>query len=60
VVEAEAPIPAARAPWAAVIDILNSSVADPVGSGPFWPDPDLDVWDRIRILTINNEKLFGV
>jgi hypothetical protein len=30
-----------------------SSVADPdpVGSGPFWsaPDPDPDVWDRIRI-----------
>jgi hypothetical protein len=27
------------------------SVADPdlVGSGPFWSDPDPDVWDRIRI-----------
>jgi hypothetical protein len=30
--------------------IHANSVADPdtVGSGPFWPDPD--VWDRIRIL----------
>jgi hypothetical protein len=22
---------------------------DPVGSGPFWSDPDPDIWDRIRI-----------
>jgi hypothetical protein len=35
---------------------VKTSVADldpdPVGSGPFWsdPDPDPDVWDRIRIL----------
>jgi hypothetical protein len=32
---------------------LGNNVADPdpnpVGSGPFWLDPDPDVWDRIRI-----------
>jgi hypothetical protein len=30
----------------------GTSVVDPdlVGSGPFWSDPDPDVWDRIRIL----------
>jgi hypothetical protein len=27
---------------------------DPVGSGPFWSDPDLDpdIWDWIRILAL--------
>jgi hypothetical protein len=25
------------------------NIADPDGSGPFWPDLDPDVWDRIRI-----------
>jgi hypothetical protein len=30
---------------------FQTSVADPdpVGSGPFWSDPDMDVWDRIWI-----------
>jgi hypothetical protein len=36
-----------------------ASVADPdpVGSGPFWSDPDPDVWDRfrIRILALIND-----
>jgi hypothetical protein len=28
---------------------------DPVGSEPFWSDPDLDVWDRIRIPALIND-----
>jgi hypothetical protein len=28
---------------------MIASVPDPVGSEPFWSDPDLDVRDRIRI-----------
>jgi hypothetical protein len=30
---------------------------DPVGSGPFWSDPDPDVWDRIRILALINDHI---
>jgi hypothetical protein len=29
--------------------VCNVADPDPIGSGPFWPDPDPDVWDRIRI-----------
>jgi hypothetical protein len=33
-----------------VVLLVPTSVADPdpVGSGPFWSDPDPDVWERIR------------
>jgi hypothetical protein len=38
---------------------LKFSVADPdpVGSGPYWSDPDPDVWDRIwfRIRALRND-----
>jgi hypothetical protein len=27
------------------------------GSGPFWSDPDPDVWDRIRILALINDSV---
>jgi hypothetical protein len=27
------------------------------GSGPFWSDPDPDVWDRIRILALINDPI---
>jgi hypothetical protein len=37
--------------------IRYSSVADPVGSGNFWSDPDPDVWDRIRILALINDAI---
>jgi hypothetical protein len=39
------------------IVIITGSVADPnpVGSGPFWSDPD--VWDRIRILALINDPI---
>jgi hypothetical protein len=30
---------------------------DPVGSGPFWSDPDPDVWKRIRILALKNDLI---
>jgi hypothetical protein len=32
---------------------------DPVGSGPFWsdPDPDRDVWNRIRIRALINDPI---
>jgi hypothetical protein len=46
-----------------VINNITNSVADPdpVGSGPFWLDPDLDVWDRIqnriRILALINDHI---
>jgi hypothetical protein len=40
---------------------MLSSVADPdpdpVGSGPFWSDPDPDVWDRIRINALINDSI---
>jgi hypothetical protein len=44
------------------IDLLISVAdpdPDPVGSGPFWSDPDLDVWDRnrIRILALINDPI---
>jgi hypothetical protein len=45
------------------ISIEARSVADPdpVGSGPFWSDPDSDpdVWDRfrIRILALINDPI---
>jgi hypothetical protein len=31
-------------------DMVSNSVADPdpVGFGPFWSDPDPDVWDLIN------------
>jgi hypothetical protein len=34
-----------------------TSVADPVGSGPFWSDRDPDVWERIRILALVNDPI---
>jgi hypothetical protein len=36
-----------------------ASVADPdpVESGPFWSDPDPDVWDRIRIRALINDSI---
>jgi hypothetical protein len=30
---------------------------DPVGTVPFWSDPDLEVWDRIRILALINDSI---
>jgi hypothetical protein len=41
------------------IAVLTTNVADPdpVGSGPFWSDPDPDVWDRIRILGLINDPI---
>jgi hypothetical protein len=39
----------------------KTSVADPdpVGSGPFWSDPDPDVWERIwfRIRALINDSV---
>jgi hypothetical protein len=29
--------------------ISSDADPNPVGSGPFWSDPDPDFWDRIRI-----------
>jgi hypothetical protein len=29
--------------------MISVADPDPVGSGPFWSDPDPDGWDRIRI-----------
>jgi hypothetical protein len=35
--------------------VPNVAESDPVGSGPFWSDPD--VWDRIRILALINDPI---
>jgi hypothetical protein len=35
--------------------MTNVADPDPVGSGPFWSDPDPAVWDRIRILALIND-----
>jgi hypothetical protein len=49
--------------WDSVICNMIGSVPDPdpVGSGPFWSDPDPDVWDqfriRTRILTLINDPI---
>jgi hypothetical protein len=39
------------------IDLTSVADPDPVESGPFWSDPDPDVWDRIRILGLINHSI---
>jgi hypothetical protein len=44
--------PRSKSDWEAFRYLALICVEDPnpVGFGPFWSDPDPDVWDRIRIL----------
>jgi hypothetical protein len=39
----------------ALVFSLLGGDPDPVGSGPFWSDPD--VWDRIRILALIDDPI---
>jgi hypothetical protein len=43
-------------PYYCNITVYNS-VPDPAGSGPFWSDPDPDVWDRIRNWALINDHI---
>jgi hypothetical protein len=36
------------------VPVTSVADPDPVGSGPFWSDPDPDVWDRIRFRALIN------
>jgi hypothetical protein len=37
--------------------LVSVADPDPVGSGPCYSDPDLDVWDQIRILALINDPI---